>query len=208
MSDFRRKLMMCKKSESDLPSGYTKLNYLESTGTQYINTGLIINNHNVEIKFIRGGAATKEQVLFGGRSAPFTFGSEDFSIWTNNSGDMIGFHYAGYDSHYIKYDLVTAPVILKNKDGKFYANDELLIKIPNEKMSNSKSAFLFGLNNVGKLDERTFIGKIYYLKVWDKNDNLIMYLQPYLDKNGTPCMFDTVSRKPLYNEGTGEFLYE
>ena len=54
---------------------------------------------------------------------------------------------------------------------------------------------------------KELLGKIYYLKVWDKNDNLIMYLQPYIDKNGTPCMFDTVSRKPLYNEGTGEFLY-
>ena len=156
MSDFRRRLMMLRKSEGGLPSGYTRLNYLESTGTQYINTGLIINNHNVEIKFIRGGAATKEQVLFGGRSAPYASGSKDFSIWTNNSGDMIGFHYAGVDSHYIEYDLVTAPVIIKNKDGKFYANDELLINISNGKMRNSRSAFLFGLNNIGKLDERTF----------------------------------------------------
>ena len=28
-----------------------------------------------------------------------------------------------------------------------------------------------------------------------------------LDKNGKPCMFDTVSKKPFYNQGTGEFLY-
>lgn len=42
MSDFRRRLMR-KKIESELPSGYKKLNYLESTGTQYIDTDVIAN---------------------------------------------------------------------------------------------------------------------------------------------------------------------
>lgn len=42
MSDFRRRLMICKKAESELPTGYTRLNYLEKDGnTQYINTGII-----------------------------------------------------------------------------------------------------------------------------------------------------------------------
>ena len=30
---------------------------------------------------------------------------------------------------------------------------------------------------------------------------------PALDPTGTPCMYDTVSRKPFYNSGTGDFLY-
>ena len=40
MSNFRRRLMMSIK-KSKLPSGYTELEYLESTGTQYIDTGII-----------------------------------------------------------------------------------------------------------------------------------------------------------------------
>ena len=28
-----------------------------------------------------------------------------------------------------------------------------------------------------------------------------------LDPTGTPCMFDTVTQKPFYNSGTGDFLY-
>jgi hypothetical protein len=30
---------------------------------------------------------------------------------------------------------------------------------------------------------------------------------PCLDRTGTPCMFDLVSRQPFYNSGTGDFLY-
>ena len=32
-------------------------------------------------------------------------------------------------------------------------------------------------------------------------------LLPCLDSTGTPCMFDTVTHKPFYNSGTGDFLY-
>lgn len=32
-------------------------------------------------------------------------------------------------------------------------------------------------------------------------------LLPCLDTTGTPCMFDTVTKKPFYNSGTGDFLY-
>ena len=28
-----------------------------------------------------------------------------------------------------------------------------------------------------------------------------------LDETGTPCMYNLVSRKPFYNQGTGDFLY-
>ena len=43
MSNFRRRLMMSIK-KSKLPSDYIELEYLESTGTQYIDTNYIPNN--------------------------------------------------------------------------------------------------------------------------------------------------------------------
>lgn len=35
----------------------------------------------------------------------------------------------------------------------------------------------------------------------------VVHLIPALDPTGTPCMFDTVTRTPFYNSGTGDFLY-
>lgn len=40
-----------------------------------------------------------------------------------------------------------------------------------------------------------------------KNSKIIHELIPALDKTGTPCMFDLVTRKNFYNAGTGDFLY-
>lgn len=47
--------------------------------------------------------------------------------------------------------------------------------------------------------------KIYGAKlVWGENE---ISLVPALDPTGTPCMFDTMTRTPFYNAGTGDFLY-
>ena len=32
------------KGDSRLPSGYTELEYIESSGTQYVDTGVVLNN--------------------------------------------------------------------------------------------------------------------------------------------------------------------
>lgn len=39
------------------------------------------------------------------------------------------------------------------------------------------------------------------------NGVLAQKLRPALDPNGRPCMYDFVSKRPFYNDGSGEFLY-
>lgn len=48
--------------------------------------------------------------------------------------------------------------------------------------------------------------KIYEFKILNGNV-LIMHLKPCLDTEGIPCMYDEVSKKYFYNQGTGRFSY-
>lgn len=50
------------------------------------------------------------------------------------------------------------------------------------------------------------LGRKKFFKFWF-NDKLTRHLIPTLDKTGTPCMFDLVTRKNFYNSGTGQFIY-
>lgn len=50
-------------------------------------------------------------------------------------------------------------------------------------------------------------GKIYYFTIYE-NSSIVANFIPALDQNDRPCMFDTISRKTFYNQGTGEFLYK
>lgn len=50
MSDFRRKLMMYKKSESELPSEYQQVDYIEFNGNEYILLNTVTLQENVTYK--------------------------------------------------------------------------------------------------------------------------------------------------------------
>lgn len=50
-------------------------------------------------------------------------------------------------------------------------------------------------------------GKFGVAKIYE-GENLVFNAIPSLDQSGKPCMFDTVTKQPFYNQGTGEFGYE
>ena len=50
-----------------------------------------------------------------------------------------------------------------------------------------------------------FRGKCYYVKM-TREGKVVADFIPALAPTGVPCMFDTVTRKPFYNKGTGAFI--
>lgn len=68
------------------------------------------------------------------------------------------------------------------------------------------SALLFAMQTPSSIDGRYFHGRIHSFSIHE-NENLKINFIPCLDKTGTPCMFDLVTRKPYYNRGTIDFLY-
>ena len=65
----------------------------------------------------------------------------------------------------------------------------------------AQNVYLFGTNRGAT--KRYFPGKIYRFFV----EGQINFI-PALDQNGKPCMYDTISKQPFYNQGSGEFGYE
>ena len=48
--------------------------------------------------------------------------------------------------------------------------------------------------------------RLYSYKIYDNNTLVRDYI-PVIDSSERPCLFDKVSRKYYYNQGTGEFLW-
>ena len=49
--------------------------------------------------------------------------------------------------------------------------------------------------------------KMYKCIIYENSIEVRNFI-PVLDSQGKPCMYDTVSKKAFYNQGTGEFLYK
>lgn len=95
-------------------------------------------------------------------------------------------------------------VVLSNE---VYTIDGINQVLPNRgTFTKFYNIYLFTWNNANLADARCFKGKVYNFKIYD-NNVLIQHLVPALDSENTPCMYDKVTQKFYYNNGTGDFLY-
>lgn len=200
---------------------YILVNYLESTGTQYINTGYNFTGGiaEVDIKFSMTDVTPELwQVNYvcgsGNPSSPrnYFLGLGIINAQTTTYLRAVG------GATIIDNGMVidNAPAIGKIEDLKLTLNESTkkITSINNGNTSNftytgtainSYNYILFG-TSFGDTDIRS--GKIilYNAKIID-NNNLIRDYIPVIDSSRKPCLFDKVRKECYYNQGTGEFLY-
>ena len=180
---------------SGLPSGYTQLEYIESTGTQYIDTGFKPNN-NTRVVMDITPVSVNGTHLFGSRSS-------------NSASDYFLFLCPGghYRDDYAADKLVTtiAPsgrvVIDKNKNS---------ITIGGTTSTHMAASFtgaypiaLLASNTGGSVTYFTK-AKLYSCRIYS-NGTLVRDFFPCKNASGAVGLYDTVGRQFYANAGTGSF---
>ena len=196
-----------------LPNGYTALEYLESTGTQYLNLGQRIGSgENITTKF----AYTKDVVgiWFGAResdsrSAGFVF---EFAQYANNlliiSQNTTVTSYHGYQVNNLSFmtpytlhwygNPLQKPTLAPNKE---FGNAQGGLNESNYLVTPPYNAFLFAYNRANSVSGKKPM-RIYYFTVEGKM-NLIPAQR---NSDGELGMYDTISNTFFTNAGTGKFL--
>ena len=72
---------------ASLPSGYTQLEYIESTGTQWINTEFY-PKYNSRIMIDIEGLGSTLQFVFGTRNASSATAGQQFNIYRNSNATI------------------------------------------------------------------------------------------------------------------------
>ncbi len=173
--------------------GYTPIEYLESTGTQYIDTGVVPNQYTKFRVKINMSEYTGNMII------GYTRGTNDlYRLF--NAGGLIYFDYGNHQqrisggqfSNGTTYDFLVGTQYVQN-----YETKKIIIGI-------SKNLPFLGTDNMYILKDGAK-GKIYLLQIYD-NDVLVRDFIPVLDSNNVPCMYDKVEHKFYYNAGTGDFI--
>lgn len=204
MSNFRRRLMMnIKKKEK-----YTELEYIEKNGfSQYINTGLIPQPEwTYEFDFERIGRFS----YLCGSDIAYNQGSFNISIDLKSREGLRTLNFGTWFNKSNIEPQINKRMIITKKPNKFIIGTKTYnINIGNIKAEYPLVIFTTNRNGQPQIAEAWLQQyRLYRFSIKNANEELIMNLLPYLDTNGTPCMYDTVSRKTFYNAGTGEFLYK
>ena len=192
--------------EQGIPKGYIPLEYIESTGTQYIDLG-IKPSDDMEFEIEYQSLATRAAKLFGCQVASnslfdaYNVGKTGVTIRVfahSNSGGVLT------DITTIAGQKTSLKLVIKNGTYSVYVNGELVATSPAAGTVPNLNIFLFASNRNGSPDG--YGSQIVYGCRIKKSGELVGDFRPYLNDNGEAGMYNTVDRKFHKNLGTGDFI--
>lgn len=176
------------------------VDYIQSSGTQYIDT-LFKPNNNTRIVMDAQYAATNSTTVFyfGVRDASDV---NEFALRLRNNSEAF---MSEYGSQALTYTATyTNRLIIDwNKNA---------VEVGSASGTHSATTFqcnynqcLFALNSGGEVMDYTQALRLYSCQIYD-NGTLVRDFWPCYDPDGVACLYDKVEEKYYYNAGTGEFV--
>lgn len=191
--------------QSLLPSGYTALEYIESTGTQYINTGFKPKTTSrIQMRALPTKTVSSYTAFFGCRtdSSPTASDSFNFAVTTATT---IRSDYFGTNQSATVSTILTDTIIDKKQNILTAYGQTITNKAKTSEQSSKNNLTIFALNTASKNEINYYISmKLYYCKIWD-NGSLVRNLIPAKNSSGTLGLYDAVNNTFYTNAGTGTF---
>ena len=187
---------------TDISGGGTEttVEYIESTGTQYIDTGIVPTNHRVRMKFQKTDSLGSS--IFGCYGTTALTDSYELTWyqgkWYYSNGQK-------NTNHPTIPPAVTDVVTLDyfTFDNKVIMNGNEVGTTYNSSVS-SNSLYLFGKNATYQQLSNM---KLWYAQIYDRaTEELVRDFVPAIDDDGVICLYDNVTETYFYNQGEGEFI--
>lgn len=193
-------------------SNYEFVNYIESNGTQYINTGIApsaTQKYRIKYTFLEDA----NLVAFGSRTSG-TYSNSTNQVYYNYSSDTDFYLFVGNKNNGGRTDFGTSSVLKDSdftfdlKNGSFKNNSTSNTGSLNVALTSTPTypLFLFALNGIGSPVAMGDM-RIYSFMLYD-NDILTLDLHPAIRiADSVVGMYDMVSDSFFTNAGSGTFTY-
>ncbi len=194
-----------------IPANATRIRYLESTGTQYVDTGIVptgatgircdfslTTNANFSPVFWSRGTSSTDRA--------FCFESE----FNGRSKGQARWDYGSYGALQVSNILVIGQRYTVEASGGTLTVAGSTLQRTEQTFTGAGSIILFNFCNYVN-GERQMLSaacqpiRIYSCAIYDDSNNLVRGLVP-VRKNGVGYLFDRVSGQLFGNAGTGDFV--
>jgi len=184
-----------------LPKEYQEVEYIESTGTQYIDIGITgTNNTKVDIEF----QATGTNFLpFGARR---NASSDCFAIWASSTkvGTNLRIGFDGTNGYTGEATTTDKYHIIHSKD-ETYVNNELVWTTGTIRtFTTPQNLIVFGYYSSPTTRSLSAI-RLYHLKLWENNIIVRDFIPCYRNSDGEIGLYDSINDIFYTNQGTGVF---
>ena len=208
----RRRLMMLKKSGGGLPEGYTAVEYIQTSGSQRIDTGVKASaSIGLSADFCFTDARTNQNLaqVYDGSGKYYQLMVLMLSSWGSPDGSLWFLYGYRNTNQYFKKADTDRHIYHFNADGQYtvemdgiqYAKaDPSQTTFP----ANARNLYLFARNSPS-VDGYARM-KLYSCAMYD-GGRKIRDFKPCLDADGVPCLYDLISKTAFYNQGSGSFTW-
>lgn len=196
-------------AEIRLPSGYTKLEYIQNDSDSYIKTGVLDGtddlSYEADFTYLSGSGYGYVLGAYGGDSYKNT-------VLYIRYGETIG----GWVNKAYSGSVMTSDIVSANQRIKCYADSTKFIVNGITKTSftdgtqrDGAELYLFRRNGDGKnyaaQTTSNVIIKLHSLKIKNKNVAVRNFIPARRNSDGEVGMYDTITRQFFTNAGTGTF---
>lgn len=182
---------------SRLPEGYQEVEYIESSGTQYIDTGVKPNQDTgVTIDFQLTNVSSWQCIFGAANSAQ---NADEYGVW--HSGTKFGFYYASTNVT-VGVNATTRHQFVCSKnslsvDGTAYSSPVYT------NFTTNYNLILCAVNYAGNINYSASV-KLYSAKIY-ANGVLVRDFIPCKNVNGVVGLWDNVNNQFYTNSGSGTF---
>lgn len=185
-----------------LPSGIIELEYIQSSGTQYVNTGFNPSSKSrIVFDFQSTGSSSDTiKAMFGARLNNDT---KCFNMFALPATAYPQYGANAYNAKPITTDILQRTVYDMNANTTTVGSTT--VSFAAETFSTGYPVYLFSLNDNGSPDSRYIKGKLYSCQIYD-NGLLVRDYIPAKTIEGEVGLYDRVFHEFYRNAGTGEFI--
>ena len=196
----------------EIPNIYTRIEYIQGTGTQYINSNLSLPNGfkaNVDIVITNVSSSNGIVGCHTGNSSDY---KRNYIGMSSNGPKFIIAYGSNGTSYTYAAQKTTVDTFYHIESSNIYQNRYFIINGTTTSLNSDSSQIysdlplaIMGFNQGGTV--ATFAkAKLYYLSLKDYQDNLVgNYFPVKRLSDSKPGLYDTVTGTFFTNAGTGEF---
>ena len=206
----RRFIWQKAQAQSGLPDGYTAVEYIQTSGSQRIDTGVKSSasiGMSADFCLVNASIIQNLTTVYDPYKnyqlmvlAASSYGSPDGAVW----------FVCGYGAiQYFKKADTNRHVYHFNADGQYTVEmDGIQYKKADPSQTtfpaDTLNLYLFA-RNATFFDGYAYM-KLYSCAIYD-GGRKIRDFKPCLDADGVPCLYDLISKTAFYNQGRGSFTW-
>lgn len=185
-----------------LPKGYKRREYIESTGTQYIDTGFMPTNNTRVV--LDAQYTTLPTSLVGLVGCIKGTRVEDYSLWVFDASEKL---YDGYGN------VSTQPTVTGLLNRRVYDKNKNVTKVDGVVITTHSAntftahvnMYILAMNENGKINSGKSSARIYSCQIYE-NGTLVRDFVPCENDSGIIGLYDLVESKFYANAGSGVFI--